>query len=256
MRTSPLGPSRSGAFLLAIGLLLGACASSSTSPPAPSPSFGQPSSSPSSSSVAPGPTTISSADAAAAIVLASDPRFAGLTAQDPNLVGQCCFYVGTPADDGFAVRIEIGWGDCPAGCINRHRWSYTVATDGTIRLDAEDGPALPPGVPASGGGTTGGPGIRGTATAGPVCPVMQPGDPSCADRPVVGAMVHVLDATGTEVATLETDASGGFVVTLPPGRYRVVADPVTGVMRTAPPVDVTVGSGLAQIELTYDTGIR
>jgi hypothetical protein len=245
-------------MLLAIGLLLGACASTSTPPPSPSPSFDQPSSSAlPSPSVVPGPTTISSSDAAATIVLASDPRFTGLTAQDPNLIGQCCFYVVTPAGDGFTVRIEIGWGDCPAGCINRHHWSYTVGRDGTIHLDHEDGPALPPGVPASGGGTTGGViGIRGTATAGPVCPVMQPGDQNCADRPVVGAVVHVLDATGTEVATLETDSTGAFVVTLPAGRYRVVADPVTGLMRTAPPVDVTVGSGLAQVELMYDTGIR
>jgi hypothetical protein len=45
-------------------------------------------------------------------------------------------------------------------------------------------------------------------------------------------------------------------VTLPPGRYRDVADPVAGLMRTAPPVEVTVGSGLAQVELMYDTGIR
>jgi len=253
MRTS-IRRSRAATVLLVMGLLIGACTSTATPPPppSPSPSFGQPS-----PSVVPGPTTISSADAAAAIVLASDPRFTGLKAQDPNLIGQCCFYAVTPAGDGFAVKIEIGWGDCPAGCINRHHWSYTVSKDGKIQLDQEDGPPLPPGVPAGGGGTTSGViGIRGTATAGPVCPVMRPGDASCADRPVVGALVHVLDATGTEVATLETDAAGAFVVTLPPGRYRVAADPVQGLMRTAPAVDVTVGSGLEVVQLTYDTGIR
>ena len=253
MRTS-IRRSRAATVLLVMGLLIGACTSTATPPPPPSPSssFGQPS-----PSVVPGPTTISSADAAAAIVLASDPRFTGLKAQDPNLIGQCCFYAVTPAGDGFAVKIEIGWGDCPAGCINRHHWSYTVSKDGKIQLDQEDGPPLPPGVPAAGGGTTSGViGIRGTATAGPVCPVMRPGDASCAYRPVVGALVHVLDATGTEVATLETDAAGAFVVTLPPGRYRVAADPVQGLMRTAPAVDVTVGSGLEVVQLAYDTGIR
>ena len=252
--TTPIRRSRAATMLLGMGLLVGACTSTATPPPppSPSPSFGQPS-----PSFVPGPTTISSADAAAATVLASDPRFTGLTAQDPNLIGQCCFYVVAPAGDGFAVKIEIGWGDCPAGCINRHHWSYTVGADGKVRLDQEDGPPVPPGVPAPGGGTTGGIiGIRGTATAGPVCPVVRPGDASCADRPVVGALVHVLDATGTEVATLETDAAGAFVVGLPPGRYRVVADPVEGLMRTAPAVDVTVGSGLEVIELMYDTGIR
>jgi hypothetical protein len=66
----------------------------------------------------------------------------------------------------------------------------------------------------------------------------------------------VFDATGTEVATLETDATGAFVVTLPPGRYRVQADPVEGMMGTPPPADVTVGSALVAVQLPYDTGIR
>ncbi len=256
MQTIPIGRFRSATLLLMIGLLLGACSSTSTSTPAASASPA-PSSSLPSPSIVPGPTTIDSAQAAATIVLASDPRFAGLAAQDPNLIGQCCFYTVAPAGDGFAVKIEIGWGDCPAGCINRHHWFYTVARNGSIHLDQEDGPAVPAGVPAPGGGTTGGViGIRGVATAGPVCPVMRPGDVNCADRPVVGALVHILDATGTEVATLQTDATGAFVVTLPPGRYRVVADPVAGLMGTAPPADVTVGSALEVVQLTYDTGIR
>ena len=250
MPTNPIGHSRPATLVLAIGLLLGACTSSATPPPPPSPSI-QPS-----PSIVPVPTTIDSADAAVALVLASDPRFAGLKAEDPNLIGQCCFSKVAPAGDGFVVKIEIGWGDCPAGCIDRHHWSYTVARNGSIHLDQEDGPAVPAGVPAPSGGATGVIGIRGVATAGPVCPVMRPGDLNCADRPVAGATVHILDATGTEVATLQTDASGAFVVTLPPGRYRVVADPVPGLMRTAPPADVTVGSALELVQLVYDTGIR
>jgi hypothetical protein len=130
-----------------------------------------------------------------------------------------------------------------------------VARDGTARLVREEGPPLPAGVPG-GGGTTGAPGIRGIASAGPVCPVERPDDPACADRPVVGAVVHVLDARGLEVATLETDATGAFSVTLPPGAYRVQADPVEGLMGTAAAADVTVGAGPAEIQLHYDTGIR
>lgn len=258
-------PFRAPVPLLVIGLLiLGACGPTakplpSTAPSAPSPS-GSPSGSPAGSapaSSAPGPTSISSPEAAAAAVLASDPRFAGLTAKDPDLIGQCCFYTVNPAADGFAVTVEIGWGDCPAGCIDRHHWFYTVRTDGTVRLDREDGPAVPAGVPAPGGGTTGGQiGIRGIATAGPACPVVQPNDPACADRPVAGALVHVIDATGTEVATLETDTMGAFIVSLPPGRYRVVPDPVLGLMGTAAPFDVTVGTTQALVQLVYDTGIR
>ena len=233
-----------------VALAIAAC--SPAIAPLPSPTSGPPS-----ASVAPTPTTIASPEAAAALVLASDPRFAGLTPQDPNLIGQCCFFTAASAADGYTVTVEIGWGDCPAGCINRHHWFYSVAADGSVHLDREDGPALPGGVPGPTDGTGGGLiGIRGIATGGPVCPVSKPNDPACADRPVVGATIHVIDATGTEVATLETDATGAFQVTLPPGRYRVVPDPVPGLMGTASPADVTVGSALAIVQLMYDTGIR
>jgi hypothetical protein len=253
---------RSPMIALAVGLTLGACSPSATppasaAPPASNaPSASSPIGSPA-PSVAPSQTSVGSSEAAAAVVLASDSRFAELKAKDPNLIGQCCFYTATPAADGFAVTIEIGWGDCPAGCIDRHHWFYSVSTDGTIHLDREDGKPVPSGIPGSADGTTGGViGIHGVAMAGPVCPVVQPNDPACADRPVVGALVHVIDATGTEVATLETDAGGAFVVTLPPGGYRVVPDPVPGLMGTAAPADVTVGATLVQLQLTYDTGIR
>jgi hypothetical protein len=243
------------AIVAAIALMVGACAPAAAPTPTPSPfPSGLPASS---TSPEPSIGPITSPEAAAAAVLASDPRFAGLTAQDPNLIGQCCFYVVAPTANGFAVTIEVGWGDCPAGCIDRHHWFYTVTTDGTVHLDREDGKPVPAGVPGSSGGTTGGPiGIRGIATAGPVCPVVRPNDPACADRPVAGATVHIVDATNTEVATLETDAEGAFAVTLPPGRYRVVADPVPGLMGTAAPVEVTVGAAQELVQLTYDTGIR
>ena len=240
--------------LAVLALAIEACASAVTPTPSQTPAgpSGQPV-----PSVAPAPTSITSPDAAAAVVLASDPRFAGLTPRDPNLIGQCCFYTATSTGSGFAVTIEIGWGDCPAGCVDRHDWFYSVAPDGTVHLDLEEGAPVPTGAPGASGGTTSGViGISGIATAGPVCPVARPDDPACADRPVAGATVHIIDATGTEVATLETDAKGAFVVTLAPGRYRVVADPVPGLIGTAVPMDVMVGSTLASVQLRYDTGIR
>jgi hypothetical protein len=247
--------------VLAILVLLIAACSSSIAPspsivpspsrtPSPSPSIGAPS-----PSLAPSPSAVDSAEAAAALVIATDPRFAGLVPNDPDLIGQCCFYTVTPAADGFAVTIEIGWGDCPAGCIERHHWFYEVTSSGTIRLDHEDGPPVPAGVPNP--GTTGGViGISGIATAGPTCPVAQPNDPACADRPVAGATIHVFDSTGLEFETLDNDARVAFVVTQAPGRYRVVADKNAGFMGTPPPMDVTVETGLAIVQLPYDTGIR
>lgn len=248
-----------GVLLVLVGLLATACSSNATplpsasAPPSVAPSIGP--------SVAPSPTAITTVEEAAAAVLATDPRFQGLKPQDPNLIGACCFYMATETPTGYAVTIEIGWGDCPSGCIDRHHWFYSVTPGGAVHLDREDGPDLPPGVPGSGGGdgTTGvggRPGIRGIVSAGPVCPVVQPNDPNCADRPVVGATIHVVDATGLEVAVLETDASGAFSVILPAGRYRVSADPIEGMMGTAAPMDVTVGAGLELVRLSFDTGIR
>jgi hypothetical protein len=237
---------------LAVALVLTAC-SPTTTPPASAPDVP--------ASLEPASSTeITSADAAAALVLASDSRFANLAPKNPDLIGQCCFYEVTPSADGWEVKIEIGWGDCQAGCIDRHHWFYAVDRKGDVRLDREDGSPLPPGVPAAAGGTgtlgDGVAGITGTAVAGPTCPVVTPNDPSCADRPVAGATIRIVDATGLEVATLTTDADGGFSVALPPGTYQVRADPSVGTMAAPAPVDVVVDRSAELVQLTYDTGIR
>lgn len=242
-------------ILLAV---LAGCGPGVTPGPSGSPSPAASPSVPPSSSVPPSTATISSPEAAAALVIASDPRFTGIGPKDPNVIGACCFWEASAARDGYQVRVEIGWGDCPSGCINRHDWTFSVTTSGAVTLVSEQGPPVPSGVGGGGGGGDGSGviGIRGVATAGPVCPVAQPNDPNCADRPVAGATVHIIDETGTEVALLETDRSGAFVVTLSPGNYRVLADPVEGLMHGPDPVDVTVAASLALVQLTYDTGIR
>jgi len=201
-------------------------------------------------------------------VIASDSRFAGIGKQDDNVIGACCFYTASQRGDGtFHVAIEIGWGDCPAGCMNRHDWLYTVAVDGTISLSRESGPAIPAGVPGNGGGGAiesdggfgdlpAGPGIAGHAVAGPTCPVVKPGDPACNDRPVAGATIVIRDATGTVVAEVATDANGRFQLVVPPGPYRIEPQPATGLMGTAQPIAVTVGGRFQLVQIAYDTGIR
>jgi hypothetical protein len=100
----------------------------------------------------------------------------------------------------------------------------------------------------------------GTALAGPTCPVERdPPDPDCAERPVAGAELRVVAIEGgAEVATVTTGADGAFSVELPPGRYRVVAQPVAGLMAAPAPVEVTLVAGQSPgpIVLAYDTGIR
>lgn len=40
-------------------------------------------------------------------------------------------------------RFEYGWGDCPAGCISRHFWGFSVNADGDVDFFGEGGNALP-----------------------------------------------------------------------------------------------------------------
>ena len=94
---------------------------------------------------------MSDADRAAAAVLATDPLFANLQADNPDLIGQCCFYTVRQTADGWAVTVEIGWGDCPAGCIDKHRWTFTVdKAAGAVTKTGETGPAVPSGEPGGG----------------------------------------------------------------------------------------------------------
>ncbi len=200
---------------------------------------------------------------AAARVLAADARFAGLRPRDPNMIGQCCFYQVEPSGSGYTVTIEVGWGDCQAGCIDRHRWVFDVSLGGDVSLRTESGAPIPPGVLGGSGSSAGGTpngvgvsGVSGVATAGPTCPVVSDNDPSCEARPVAGATVHIVAADGTEVATLTTDAQGRFSADLEPGAYRVVADDAAGLMRRPDPVAITVTTGVVTVQLSYDTGIR
>jgi hypothetical protein len=101
-------------------------------------------------------------------------------------------------------------------------------------------------------------GIRGSATAGPVCPVEQnPPDPSCAPRPVTGATIVIRDGAGSQVAVAISGADGGYSVSLPPGAYVVDPQPVPGLMGTAPKQEANVIAGsFTEVTLDYDTGIR
>ena len=101
-------------------------------------------------------------------------------------------------------------------------------------------------------------GVTGAVHAGPTCPVSQPGDPACADRPISGAVLVVTDVAGTEVARATSAADGTFSVSLAPGDYILVPQPVSGIMGTAQaiPFHVAGGSPPPTLDVSYDTGIR
>ena len=117
-------------------MMVGACggSASASSPASPSAPIGGP---------------VRTESDAVARVIASEPRFSGITARDPGLIGQAAWYEVTPASGvgAFLVTMRIGWGDCPAGCIDKHQWTYTVDEAGTVTKTGETGPAVPSGEP-------------------------------------------------------------------------------------------------------------
>jgi hypothetical protein len=231
-----------------VAALAAACAGSAPSPspwPPPSPSAL--------------PLPVTTPEQAVARVILTEPRLTGITPLNPDAIGQASWFTVEPASGvgAFVVTVRVGWGDCQSGCIDEHRWVYAVAPDGSVTVVSEAGGPVPgdawPG--ASAAGRTG---IRGTALAGPTCPVETiPPDPGCAARPVVGAVVVIRDASGTEVARATTGADGTYSVEIATGGYVVEPRPVEGLMGTPGPQSVTVNEGFTStIDLAYDTGIR
>lgn len=100
--------------------------------------------------------------------------------------------------------------------------------------------------------------VSGYAHAGPTCPVVSdPPDPACADRPVADAILLVEDVDGFVVSTISTGDDGTFHVVLPSGTYRLVPQPVEGLLGTAPAQDLVVAGGpFDGVDVAYDTGIR
>ena len=248
-------PRRSVAIpaLLAFVVLVAACGTSAATPA----SSASPSSAP-----APTANIIQSAADAARAVTNEVPLFAGIEPRDANLIGQATWYEATPQEAAkppvpWRVVFRVGWGDCPAGCIDEHTWTYEVGVDGSVTFVTEAGSAVPPAVFETLRAASSFTGVAGRVTAGPTCPVERPGDTACQPRPVEGAALVVTDAGGSEVARVTTDASGLFGLSLQPGDYTLTPQPVEGLMGTAAPMPFTVVDGApAFLDVAYDTGIR
>lgn len=241
---------------LVLALSVGACAGGAGASVAPSPS--------------PGAATVDTAEAAVAAIRARTPWFDGVRQKDPAAIGQSAWWevspdvAGSPPSDsgappaGWTVSITIGWGDCQAGCIDRHTWTWKVSRDGTASFGTETGSVLPAdqlaGLAATATGITG---VGGRVTASPTCPVERPNDPNCAPRPVADAVLVVRGSGGKEVIRFTTDASGLYRIPLQPGDYTLEPQAVKGVLGTASPTPFTVVAGRqTAVPVNYDTGIR
>jgi hypothetical protein len=122
---------------LSAAILLAACAAAGAPSPSPSPT----------PSARPTPTPIAApartAEQAAALVIATNPLFAGARPLDPEMIGASKWWKATPlAGGGYSIELTVGSGDCPAGCINRHVWTFEVAADGQVKLVSETGPPV------------------------------------------------------------------------------------------------------------------
>jgi len=172
-----------------------------------------------------------------------------------DMVGQSAWYEATETNDGFSVVITIGSGDCQAGCIDRHTWTYEVARDGTITLAADEGddiefsPSTGTDAPVT---------LTVNLVAGPVCPVEQnPPDPNCAPRPVADAEIVLRAPDGSEVGRATSDAAGQVTFEVDGGAYYVEASEVAGIMRVPDSAAFSaVGGDMVGLLLGYDTGIR
>ena len=133
-----------GALLAAtLSAVLAACGSAGG--PGTSPST------PPSARPTPTPITVpaSTKEAAAALVVASNPLFTGTTEYDPDMIGASRWWKATALPDGgWSIELMIGWGDCPAGCIERHVWVYEVTPVGAVTLKSESGDEVPANLPA------------------------------------------------------------------------------------------------------------
>lgn len=209
----------------------------------------------------PGPTagggslTVISAAQAAALVFASDERWAQMTPLRPDFIGQSMWFETIDNGDGYSVNITVGAGDCEAGCIEHHTWQYSVDPEGNVELKGETGDPVQPPPPAGGAGPAQ---LTVKLSAGPTCPVERnPPDPNCAPRAVSNADVTVYDPQGNVVATGVSDANGMASLEVPTGSYYVAVQAVEGLMGSPEAQAFSVlGGGQATLLFQYDTGIR
>ncbi len=100
-------------------------------------------------------------------------------------------------------------------------------------------------------------GIQGLVLIGPMCPVVQEGEP-CPDEPFAAAIEVRREEDGELAATVRSGADGRFSVDLAPGSYVLVPlSPNEGAPPFASPVTVRVEPHrFTQVTISYDSGIR
>lgn len=95
-----------------------------------------------------------------------------------------------------------------------------------------------------------------TVQAGPTCPVEEVGNPCDPRRPPRVSLV-VERSSGELVASILARDGRGSLEGIDAGRYRLIPQPVSGLLGTPVPVAFSITAGdVTRLLVTYDTGIR
>lgn len=96
------------------------------------------------------------------------------------------------------------------------------------------------------------PGIDGTVSYGPLCPV----EP-CSVKPTYDFDIIALKENGSEAARTRPNEDGKYTLRLPPGRYEIKASRSFASELGSPPRVVQVENNKpTHLDLSFDTGIR
>ena len=69
---------------------------------------------------------------------------AGIRYAEPNvLIGGDRDITASAANGGWSIEYSLGWGDCPAGCIWRHYWTFAVTGAGAVNVVGSRGNPAP-----------------------------------------------------------------------------------------------------------------
>lgn len=98
-------------------------------------------------------------------------------------------------------------------------------------------------------------GVRGIVLASPSCPVEREGE-TCPPTPAGGIELRAVDSAGNEIARTKTGGDGKFLMLLSPGVYTI--ERIDGpVFPTFAPIQIAVSeSGIRDMLIEVDSGIR